>query len=187
MLRTTRRRLSRWSALLGAAGSLALLATLSACPGSLDPSLLEGEGGSPGSGGTGGGTGGTGGGTSDNCTGGNDGATLITNNCATGSCHDTADANKTGAGLDLTIDSTIANRLVGIDSPGDSAAGSACGGEQEPYLNTNSNPATGLLIDKITLSVPPCGLQMPYIAAPLSGTKQQCIIEWATTLTTAGQ
>jgi len=150
------------------------------------------SGGSNGNGGSvSGGASGTGG-ISANCTGGNDGATIIRTQCAVGNCHDTADANVFGAGLDLTINSGIANRLVDVVSPGDTAAYSVCGGNTEPYLKGGSSPATGLLIQKIqsnpecsaSESPPCCGSPMPLAALFLLSTQQQnCIIQWATTLT----
>jgi hypothetical protein len=174
----------------GAAGALVSVLMLSGCPGTLDPSQFQS--GSGGTTGTGGSSSGTGGATSNNCTGGNDGASVVTGNCAISGCHDTSDANTLGAGLDLTVDATIATRLVGVVSPGDTSAGSTCGGNSEPYLNSGSNPATGLLVQKIlsspkcsTSDSPPCcGDPMPYPGFALLSTQQQtCLIQWATTLT----
>ena len=122
------------------------------------------------------------GGTSANCTGSNDGATIVANSCASSLCHDAADANTFGAGLDLTINSTIGSRLVDVKSPGDTNAGSVCGGSSEAYLNSGSNPATGLLIDKIKAN-PPCGSRMPLTGVALSPMQQTCLAQWATTLT----
>jgi hypothetical protein len=132
------------------------------------------------------------GGSSTNCTGDNDGATIIKTQCAVGNCHDTADANVFGAGLDLTINSGIASRLVDVVSAGDTAAYSVCGGNTEPYLKGGSNPAAGLLVQKIqsspecspSESPPCCGSPMPYAATVFLSTQQQnCVVQWATTLT----
>jgi hypothetical protein len=167
---------------LGPLGLLDVILTslgLMGCPGSLDPSLVGGTG----SGGTsGGGTGGT---ASVNCTGTNDGATLITTNCAAVSgCH--MPGGITGAGLDLTIDPTIGSRLVGVLSSGDTTHGSVCGGWSTPYLTPGAIPTpTGLLIDKISLKIGnaalcPGGSPMPYPGVVLlSATQQACIEQWA--------
>jgi hypothetical protein len=160
------------------------------CPGSLDPALLAG----------GTGTGGTsgGGGTSGvNCTGDLDGASLVTKNCAVSGCHTTADAPALGANLDLTVDATIGSRLVGVVSAATSNNGAApaCVNFSEALLNAGTSPATGLLVQKIQTNptcsgsnTPPCcGSSMPFGLLPLSTAQQQCIIQWATTLTTASQ
>jgi len=191
-----RSQVSGWVGFAGAAGALATVLALSGCPGTLDPSMFKNTGGSngTGTGGSGSGTGGsnptggstgTGGTASGNCTGGNDGATLVTTNCATAFCHIPGSANDgTAGGLDLTPDSNIGSRLVGVTSVGTATNGSQCMGNTTPYLNANSSPATGLLIDKITMAHPPCGSQMPFDAPmPLNATQQMCLIQWATTLT----
>jgi|HubBroStandDraft_2_1064218.scaffolds.fasta_scaffold23720_3 hypothetical protein len=173
----------------GAAGALVSVLMLSGCPGTLDPSQFgSGSGGSTA---TGGSTG-TGGAAANNCTGDLDGATLVMTQCAISGCHDATDANTLGAGLDLTVDSSIGSRLVGVVSPGDTNASSVCGGNTEPYLVSGSNPATGLLVQKIqtspkcatTESPPCCGTPMPYPGIVLLSVQQQnCLIQWATTLT----
>lgn len=169
----------RWSFVVAAAGWSLAAGALSGCPGSLDPSIMEppqtGSGGTTG-GGSGGSTGS--GGSNTACSGNNDGAMIVTNNCAL-ACH--SPGNPLNAGLDLTIDSNVGSRLVGVKSSGSGM--SACGNNSEAYLVSGSNPASGLLIDKIQQSQPPCGVQMPYLANPLSSTQQQCLIQWATTLT----
>jgi len=181
MQRSFRRQISGWWGLVGALGAWPML---SGCPGTLSPQLLAEETGTGGSAGTGGGagTGGAGGGSSD-CTGGNDGATLITTHCATAACHSTAGANDSG-GLDLTVDATIGSRLVGVLSQGTAANYSACVNWPIPYLEKMQNPATGLLIDKITLpagstNLCPNGLPMPYGLQPVTATQQGCIKQWA--------
>jgi hypothetical protein len=125
------------------------------------------------------GTGGSGG-SNANCTGGNSGDQIISSTCAISGCHDATSANLLGAGLNLTIDSGIGSRLVGVKSAGKGS--SMCGGNSTPYLNASSNPATGLLVDKIHAN-PPCGVQMPQVGTPLTTNQQACIVEWATTLT----
>jgi hypothetical protein len=167
----------------GPLGLLAVIATslgLMGCPGSLDPSLLNNTTGT-GTGGTSGGSG-TGGSASVNCTGTNDGATLITANCAISGCH--VPGGVQSEGLDLTIDATIGSRLVGVLSPG--ASGSVCGGWPTPYLTPGAIPTpTGLLIDKISLkngnaALCPMGDAMPWPGiTTLSVTQQACIEQWA--------
>ena len=185
-----RSQVSGWGG-FAAAGALVSVLMLSGCPGTLDPSLFptSGAGGNQGSGGgnpTGGSTG-TGG-----CTGVNDGAAIVMSQCAISGCHDPADANTFGAGLDLTVDANISSRLVDVTTGGSATNGSSCVGNTEPYLNGGSNPATGLLIQKIqsspkcsTSESPPCcGTLMPYPGvSPLTPTQQTCLIQWATTLT----
>jgi len=179
-----------WVGFAGTAGALVSVLMLSGCPGTLDPSQFQS--GSGGSMGTGGSSSGTGGAAANNCTGDLDGATLVMTQCAISGCHDATDANTLGAGLDLTVDSMIGSRLVGVMSPGDTAAGSVCGGNTEAYLDSGSNPATGLLVQKIltspkcsTSDTPPCcGTSMPYPGIVLLSVQQQnCLIAWATTLT----
>jgi hypothetical protein len=194
-----RSQFSGWAAFAGAAGALVAVLMVSGCPGTLDPSMFKNDNGTGGANatggsGTGGGTGGssatggttgTGGTAASNCTGGNDGVSLLNVNCATSSCHIPGATNDgTAGGLDLTPDSNIGSRLVGVTSVGTANNGSMCMGNSTPYLNANSNPATGLFIDKFTMSHPPCGSQMPFDSPfPLTATQQTCLTQWATTLT----
>jgi len=176
----------RWSPLATVAGLLLAAGALTGCPGSLDPGLM-GEPPSTGSGGTSGtgGSMGTGGGSGPDCSGDNDGATIVTGQCAM-ICHSTANNGTIGGGLDLTVDGNIKSRLVGMKSPSNAQGGSLCAGNGTPYLNANSNPATGLLIDKVQKTKPQCGDQMPQGTA-LPSNQQQCLIKWVTTLTTGTQ
>jgi hypothetical protein len=164
--------------LFGLLGVIATSLGLMGCPGSLDSSLLDNGSGTAGTSG-GSGTGGT---ASVNCTGTNDGATLITTNCAISGCH--IPGGVQSEGLDLTIDATIGSRLVGVLSPG--ASGSVCGGWPTPYLTPGAIPTpTGLLIDKISLktgnaALCPGGAPMPYPGVVLlPATQQACIEQWA--------
>ena len=186
------RQVSGWVGGAGAAGVLVAVLMLSGCPGTLDPTLFNtGTGGSNATGGSGSGTGGSNptggatgtGGSPGNCTGGNDGATLVATNCASSGCHDSAGSAFSG-GLDLTVDANIGSRLVGVTSVGTANNESKCMGNTTPYLNAGSNPATGLLIDKISSTNPPCGSFMPYASPSLLPAGQRtCLIQWATTLT----
>ncbi len=191
-----RSQVSGWVGFAGTAGALISILMLSGCPGTLDPTQFNttGTGGSngtggSGTGGSGSGTGGSGtsgtGGSSGICTGANDGAAIVTSNCATSFCHIPGPGNAGSCGgLDLTVDANIASRLVGVMSAGTSSNGSQCLNDPTPYLVAGSNPATGMLIDKVTMSQPSCGSQMPFAAPmPLSPTQKTCLIQWATTLT----
>jgi hypothetical protein len=171
MPRILDRRASGWLGLLGVvATSLGAMG----CPGTLDPALL---GSGTGTGGTSGG-GGTGGTTCDVTTI----FTQSTTGCASSGCHDSTTAI---AGLDLTLNAGIGSRLVGVVSSGNTAAGSVCGGVTTPYLTPGQNPATGLLIDKITLSsgsagLCPGGTAMPYPGVTrLTAAQITCVEQWA--------
>jgi hypothetical protein len=173
----------------GAVGALVSVLALTGCPGTLDPELAKmaaGGGGTGGSNATGGTGGSTGTGGTNNCTGSLDGPTLVTANCATMFCHIPGATNDgTCGGLDLTVDANIGARLVGMLPTGND--GSVCGGTTKPYLQANSNPATGLMIDKMTMSsgaaLCPGGSSMPYGIPLLPTAQRNCIIQWATTLT----
>ena len=182
-------RFGRW---VGALGALVAVPALGGCPGTLDQTLSAEASGSGGGGATpgAGGSTGTGGGAS-NCTGGNDGATLVTMRCATMFCHIPGAGNDgTTGGLDLTVDANVGARLIGVLPTGDD--GSVCGGTTKPYLDANSNPPTGLLIDKITMpsgspAVCPQGLSMPAGMGLLPAGQQACIKQWAEDLIMAAQ
>jgi len=57
-----------------------------------------------------------------------------------------------------------------------------CGSYSGDLLNSGSNPATGLLIDKLA-SPPPCGMHMPEIGS-ITSTQASCVQAWATAVTT---
>ncbi|HXJ20202.1 MAG TPA: hypothetical protein VMT03_08215 [Polyangia bacterium] len=177
MPRTIRRRPLHWSAIAGAAGALlAATCVLSGCPGDLDPSIKMPSGGT----GTGGSTGGGTGGTAADCSGSNAGDQLLTGFCAKSGCHDTSSAPLLGAGLDLTPNSGLASRLVGVKSAGKGA--SMCGSYPDPYIIANSNPVAGLAVSKIQTnwSTAPntCGVEMPEIAPLLDATGIQCLTNY---------
>lgn len=146
------------------------------CPGTLDPSLTGTT--TSGTGGAGATTGATGGTSGGGCADG--GAQIVAASCATIGCHD---SNSMEGGLDLTPNSTIASRLVGVTSTGN-GPDSVCGGKT--YLAASSNPASGLLIDKIK-GTQTCGAGMPYPGASLLPSVQQtCIEQWAEGLINLG-
>jgi hypothetical protein len=171
--------------LAGTASALVTLLMLSGCPGTIE-FKTNGTGGNTGTGGSSptGGAPGTGG-TALDCTGGNDGVSILNASCATIGCHiPGADNDGASGGLDLTPDANIASRLVDVTSVGTADNASMCMGNPEPYLKGGISPATGLMIDKFTMSRPPCGVRMPADTPIfLNPTQQSCLIQWATTLT----
>jgi len=176
MPRLIRRRPLHWGAIAGAAGALLAVVALAGCPGDIDPSIKM-----PSQGGTGGSGSGTGGSSAD-CSGANAGDQIITSTCAIGGCHNASTSPSLNGGLNLTVDSGIATRLVGVMS-GANGASMCRGSLAAPYLDDNSNPATGLLIDKLKPN-PSCGVQMPEVPPYLTANQLACVIQWATTLTT---
>jgi hypothetical protein len=86
------------------------------------------------------------------------------------------------AGLDLTAASLPG--LLDKDPPGGgSTSPSLCSGMGKKYLISHTNPAQGLLLDKLG-SNSGCGARMPYGAPnPLSASDIACVNSWALTLT----
>ncbi len=145
------------------------------CPGTLDPSLTGTAASGTGGAGVTGGTGATNG---AGCADG--GAQIVASSCATIGCHDSTSME---GGLDLTPNSAIGSRLVGVTSTGD-GPDSVCGGKT--YLVAGSNPASGLLIDKIK-GMQSCGAGMPYPGVSLlPAVQQSCIEQWAEGLINPG-
>ena len=107
---------------------------------------------------------------------------VFTSKCALGGCHDATTA--AAGGLNLTASADLGTRLLGVKSNGMNL--SLCGSNTTPYLEAHTNPATGLLLQKISTTAP-CGLIMPYGASATSGrltaTQINCITTWATTIT----
>jgi hypothetical protein len=135
---------------------------VSGCPGELDPDLLNAAG-----------TGGTGG--PQICNGA---AFMKGAKCSMAGCHY---MTSPASGLDLYSDGVI-QRLLG--RPPDPVASMACGQHTTPLLVSGSNPATGLLLDKLK-DPSPCGLAMPYPGIELLPAADiACIQDWATAVTT---
>jgi len=177
--------LRRSPALLLSAVSACAMALIVACAGELPPELKNNGGGDTGgapantggmdantggmNGGTGGMASGTGGGGSvQNCA---MATQILKDNC--GACHTTA--TKGLGNLDLLSDG-VASRLVG--KPADS--GEMCGGKGN-LINANTNPATGLFVDKISNMKPACGSVMP-LGQKMSQANIDCLTQWATYL-----
>jgi hypothetical protein len=162
---------SRPSARLLQPSALASLALLAGgtCAGNLDPSFVPGGYVADGR---------------DAGTGGKDGNTvcdapaLLASSC--GACHSAG--NILSAGLDLLDTEGLAARLVDQIPPG--GPQSVCEGVTTPYLRKGSNPADGLLIDKLMNAKPECGEQMPYLSPQSwSADDMTCLRGWATSVT----
>jgi len=140
-----------------------MLAGMAGCAGEIDPSLLASQ---------------TGGG----------GGTMVCNapqmvfatNCAIGGCH--AANSIGGAGLDLASAGVVA-RLLGKQPATNGTKGALCESAGKPYLVAGSNPATGLLIDKMDSNTVTCGSAMSLLGS-LTSSQIACISAWATAVTT---
>src|SRR4029079_14757628 len=100
--------------------------------------------------------------------------------CSIPACHH---ANMPAGAFDMQT-AGWETRMIGKMSPGGgpTATASMCAGKG-PYLVANSQPATGLFLDKLKLITPPCGTPMPNIGGPLTSQELQCVQEWADALT----
>ena len=161
-------RLSRKFAVAGA-----VLSALVGCVGEIDPSLIPGRGGSPlgqaGSGGDGG--------IATVC----DAPQIVfAARCAIPGCHAASSAG--GAGLDLVSAGVVA-RLLGQGPSTNVAAGAVCASVGKPYLVVGSNPAAGLLVDKMDSATVTCGSAMSTFGQ-LNPSQIACLSAWATAVTT---
>ncbi len=164
-------RLQTTVGMVGLVGLAMAFGGVTSCVGNLDPVFLkaDGFGGGPGEPT---GLGGAGGGAVCNA------PALMVGKCTVG-CHSPASA--LNAGLDLSSDN-VAERLLNKTSNGSGA--STCGFSTTPYLIPGSNPADGLLIDKVRNVQPECGAQMPWVnPAAWSADDTACLIDWATSVT----
>jgi hypothetical protein len=144
-----------------------VLVGLAACAGEIDPSLI------PGSLGQGGG----GGGGATPC----DAPKMVfAASCALAGCHGASSAG--GAGLDLAS-AGVVSRLLGQGPSTNVSAGALCTDAAKPYLVAGSNPATGLLMDKMDANKVTCGSAMSVIGG-LTSTQLTCLSAWATGVTT---
>jgi hypothetical protein len=106
---------------------------------------------------------------------------VFTGHCATSSCHD---ATTHTSGLDLTAGADLATtRLLGKTPTTDSFFCNAGSTATMAYLTPHTNPATGILISKISTTTPVCGARMPFGLAALTTAQISCITSWATTIT----
>lgn len=147
--------------------AVAVVAGLAGCAGELDPSLLP-NGNPAGQAGTGGGV--------APC----DAPKMVfATSCAITGCHAANTAG--GAGLDLGS-AGVAGRLLGQGPSTNTPAGAVCT-SAAPYLVAGSNPATGLLMDKMDAAKVTCGSTMSVLGQ-LSASQLTCLSAWATALTT---
>jgi hypothetical protein len=108
-------------------------------------------------------------------------AMVLKPTCGVLLCHEPTNM-PANAGLDFSKTTGLVAMLLGKTSKG--TGGSACGSNTTPYLQAGSNPAAGLLIDKLFATPPPCGASMPYGGTPLSGSEAACVKSWAVAVTT---
>lgn len=179
--------LRRSPALFLSAVSACAMALIVACAGELPPELQHGKsgggdtGGAPANtggmdtstggmsgGGTGGMASGTGGTTVQNCS---MAMQILTSNCS--ACHTSAIPML--GNLDL-LSSGVASRLV--DKP--AATTDMCSGKGV-LIQSNTNPAKGIFVDKITDAAGKCGSVMPQ-GGKLPQSQVDCLVQWATYL-----
>jgi hypothetical protein len=153
----------------------AMLAGLAGCAGELDPSLFPGATGSGNSSGQAGSGGGGGGATACNAP-----QMVFAAGCALPGCHAANTAG--GAGLDLAS-AGVAGRLLGQGPSTNTGGGAVCASVGKPYLVAGSNPATGLLMDKMDALKVTCGSTMSLLGN-LSSSQLACLSDWATAVTT---
>jgi hypothetical protein len=103
--------------------------------------------------------------------------TVIQPNCGIPGCHG---SSAPASGLDLTAAGLVARLL----DKKPTSQSQMCGSNTTPYLKSGSMPATGLLLDKLTLATPPCGNQMPGPGGLGDANKVTCVTDWATAVTT---
>lgn len=101
-------------------------------------------------------------------------------NCTLGGCHDSASGS---AGLDLKSAGLAARLLDKGPAAGVGSVESSCTGMSKVYLKGGSNPATGLLLDKLTPTFGGCGARMPSGGTPLTDSQMECVRSWALTVT----
>jgi hypothetical protein len=100
--------------------------------------------------------------------------------CALPGCHGANSAG--GAKLDLAS-AGVAGRLLGQGPSTDASAGALCTDAGKPYLVAGSNPATGLLMDKMDAAKLMCGSPMSLLGQ-LTSAQLTCLSAWATGVTT---
>ena len=148
------------------AGILALAGA--GCAGELDPNLVPGGGGGAGGGGGG-----------QPC----DAYNMILvktstqGGCAGPGCHA---ASFPAAGLDLATAGVAARLLAGMPDTAQTGSICATAGVTKKYLDTGSNPATGLFLDKVVEATATCGTVMPPPGfTPLTADQLTCLRSWS--------
>ncbi|HXU06233.1 MAG TPA: hypothetical protein VN903_35000 [Polyangia bacterium] len=137
-----------------------VLAGLPACAGEIDPSLIPSANSPP-----------------PPC---DAPKTVFATNCAIAGCH--AANSSSGGGLDLAS-AGVVGRLLGKGPSSNLATGARCADAGKPYLLANSNPASGLLMDKIDATKVTCGSAMSLLGQ-IDSSQITCISLWATAVTT---
>ena len=152
-----------------AARLLFVLSGLAACAGEIDPSLIPNANNPTGQGGSGGGA--------TPC----DAPKMVfATSCAIAGCH--APNSAGGAGLDLGS-AGVVGRLLGQGPSTNTSGGALCTDAGKPYLVAGSNPATGLLMDKMDAAKLTCGTAMSLLGQ-LTAAQLTCLSAWATGVTT---
>jgi hypothetical protein len=105
---------------------------------------------------------------------------VFATSCAITGCHAANTAG--GAGLDLGS-AGVAGRLLGQGPSTNVSGGAMCTSAGKPYLVAGSNPATGLLMDKMDPDKVTCGSTMSVLGQ-LTASQLSCLSSWATALTT---
>jgi hypothetical protein len=77
----------------------------------------------------------------------------------------------------------VAGRLLGQGPSTNVSGGAMCTSAGKPYLVAGSNPATGLLMDKMDPDKVTCGSTMSVLGQ-LTASQLSCLSSWATALTT---
>jgi hypothetical protein len=99
-------------------------------------------------------------------------------------CHSAAAAKDFG-GFDMTTAGWEA-KLIGRGPPADAPATNVC--KSTPglvYLKAETQPATGLFLDKF-MATPPCGTQMPQLPPKLNATELACMQAFANNVVAGG-
>jgi hypothetical protein len=110
---------------------------------------------------------------------------IFSSHTCTTICHAAA-ASSVFGGFDMTT-TGWQKKLVGEMPPAQTAANmNKCGGMGLVYLKAGMQPAQGLFLDKLTMATPPCGVQMPMSAAPLSADELACVQKWANNIVGGG-
>jgi hypothetical protein len=144
-------------------GAVFITLSVAGCPGSIDPSLLNGGG-------------------AVDAAPCDPTSIFMAKGCnGSGICHD---ANGAAANFNMASDGWQTH-LVGVNPMGGGTIPSMCSGNG-PYLVAGQLPATGLFLKKLTNS-PGCGVQMPQLASLgyLKPAEMQCVQSWANSLVMA--
>ncbi len=149
-------------------GSTLLAVVLSGCAGELPPELKDGGGG---------------GGTDTGGIAGCATAAMLMKTRCTDMCHGATTAANFG-GFDMSP-AGWEKAMIGKTTPDTAPATNMCKGNNLPYLNDKTNPATGLFMDKFK-ATPPCGTQMPQLPPKFTAEQIDCVQKWANSIANGG-